>query len=85
MKFGAYCIYDSKAHAYLKPFFMPNDAMAVRAFTQIANDPQSDICRSPADFTLFKVGVWDDESGGFAETAAAASLANALHLKETRQ
>nr|QJB19262.1 MAG: nonstructural protein [Microvirus sp.] len=60
-----YSVMDEKAKAYAQPFFLEHDGMALRAFNDVANDPQSNICKHAADFTLWKLGEFDDVSGIF--------------------
>ena len=55
-----FSIYDSKAQAFNDPVYVPNQALAERAFKLAANDPQSFIGQSPTDYTLFYLGEWDD-------------------------
>ncbi len=57
-----YVIYDSKAQFYNKPFSQLNDEIALRTAQQMRNDENSELYRNPADFTLFKIGQYDDES-----------------------
>lgn len=63
MKLLAFAIYDSKADAYNTPFFMNNHLEAERAFRINVNDPSTTISKAPEDFTLFKVGEYDTETG----------------------
>lgn len=58
-----FTIYDSKAAAYLQPFFSVNSAVAIRSFTTAANDVQHDFNRYAADYTLFAIGEFDPNSG----------------------
>jgi hypothetical protein len=60
MKINAYVIYDVKAKMYNKPFYLQNDDVALRAFTDLANDPNTDVSKHPADFILFSVGTYED-------------------------
>ena len=53
-------IFDSKAKAYLTPFYLPNDAMAIRTFTDCINDPNHAFSKNPQDYTLFKLGTFDN-------------------------
>lgn len=62
MKHHIFTIYDSKADAYLPPFFLHQKAMAIRAFTDSVNNPESSISLHPADYTLFHLGEFDDNS-----------------------
>ena len=58
-------IYDTKAEAYLPPFFMKSKGEAIRAVTAHANDPQHNFCKYAEDFTLFELGSFDDSNGKF--------------------
>lgn len=63
MKMNIYAIWDRAAGAYMRPFFMNADDQAKRAFTDIATDPDHEIGKHPTDYTLFKLGLFDDNSG----------------------
>ena len=57
-----FSIYDEKAHAYLPPFTLPTAGMAIRTFTDCANAPDHAFSRNPGDYTLFELGVFDDNT-----------------------
>lgn len=63
MKTKMYAIYDSKAESYGTPFFMPTRGMAIRAFSDLARDPNSSVSKHLTDFTLFEIGFFDDSKG----------------------
>lgn len=67
MKLIAFSIYDEKAAAYLPPFFFPNDLVAQRAFHANVNDPNHMFGKYPSDYTLFQVGIFDDEKATFVQ------------------
>lgn len=81
MKQNVYAIFDSKVVAYLQPFFMRAHGEAVRAVCQAANDPNTNFCRYPADFTLFQVAEYDDSTGAFMKLDAYVNLGNVAALK----
>jgi hypothetical protein len=60
---GLYAVYDRCSRVYDGPIPQANDDTAIRAFTQMCNNPQSTVAQSPEDFTLFKVGEFDDATG----------------------
>lgn len=60
-----FSIYDSKAEAYLQPFFSPTRGMAIRSFQNAANTAGHDFNRFAADFTLFELGEFEPNSGNF--------------------
>lgn len=73
-----FCVYDSKAEAYLNPVFAVNAAVVVRSFTAAAVDPNSDFGRHPADYTLFELGEFDPGKGLFSLLEVKQVLGTAL-------
>lgn len=63
MKTLVFAVYDSKASAYGTPFFMPSVGVAVRMFTDLANDPKTTVHAHAEDYTLFEIGSYDDGPG----------------------
>jgi len=55
-----FTVYDSKAEAYLRPFFSATRGEAIRNFTDSCNDEGSQLYRHAGDFTLFYIGIYDD-------------------------
>lgn len=60
---NVYSIYDSKAQAYLTPFFASTDGVAIRWFASAAHDEKHEFSRFAADYTLFRIGSFDQVSG----------------------
>lgn len=58
-----FSVYDSKAQVFGTPFCFGTVGLALRAFTDLAKDPQSTVSRYPMDFCLFQVGEFDDNKG----------------------
>ena len=52
MQLVCFTVFDSAVGAHIMPFFMRSNGEAVRAFTAEVNNPQSNIFKSPKDFTL---------------------------------
>lgn len=63
-----YTVYDEKAEAYLDPFFVSNEGLATRAFTDCINSPSHQFGKHPHDYTLFCLGEWDNETAKFNES-----------------
>lgn len=76
-----FSVFDSKADAYILPFFCVNTAVAIRGFSLACKDETSQFCRHPGDFTLFEVGTWDETPGLFVPYEAKISLGTALEFK----
>lgn len=62
MKKPMFTIFDSAAQVYNNPWCQLNDATAIRSIRQAVFDPNTDIHRSPEDFSLFRIGEYDDET-----------------------
>lgn len=82
MKLKAYSIYDSKGTIFNAPFFQHNAGLALRAFADLANDPQSTLFRHAGDFVLYEVGEFDDTTGLLAPYATHLHLGVASQFKE---
>lgn len=55
-----FSVYDSKAQAYLPPFFSPTTGTAVRSFQVACQTEGHDFHRFGSDFTLFELGDFDE-------------------------
>lgn len=58
-----YSVYDSKAEAYMQPFYFNSRGQAIRAFSDTCNDPKSQLFAHAGDFTLFEIAKYDDQTG----------------------
>ena len=83
MKLAMFVIYDSKAELYNAPFLYQNDALAMRAARDLANDGQSQTSRTPEDFTLFKIGEYDDNTAQITPFDKFEVMARFIELKGT--
>lgn len=77
-----FSIKDSKAEAYLMPIFAPTVGVAIRIFQKAATTPDSDFCRYAADYTLFEVGTWNENTGRCKPIDANKNIINGLDVKE---
>lgn len=58
-----FTVRDSKAEAYLPPFYAAKQGLAVRMVANAVNDPDHTFFRNPEDYTLFYLGTFDEETG----------------------
>lgn len=79
---GVFAVFDVKAEIYNAPFFMAKSAMAVRAFKDLANDPNTTVCRHPADFKLVHLGFFSLVTGEFKALEFPETLGFAESFKE---
>jgi len=77
-----FTIFDSKANAYLTPFFLHMDGMALRIFKDCINDKNHQFGKHPEDYTLFCIGSWSDDKAKFL-TNNPISLGNGIEFKKT--
>lgn len=81
MNFRIFSVYDNKAKAYLPPFIMPEQGQAVRVFADCVNSKDHQFNKHPSDYTLFELGMFDDNKGKIAATAPLA-IGNGVEYKE---
>lgn len=63
MKHLAYSVFDSKTLLFSKPFYALSEAQALRSFADLGRSEDTDPGRHPEDYSLFHVGVYDDQTG----------------------
>jgi hypothetical protein len=56
-------VYDDKACFFGIPFHSLTDNEAIRSFADAVRDPQTRLALHPDDYTLYHVGVFDDNAG----------------------
>lgn len=69
-KLQVFCVQDTKAEAFMRPWVSRTVNEALRNFASECNAPDSALAKFPNDFCLWHVGEFDEETGkvkGFAE------------------
>ncbi len=85
MKTQIFVIYDSKANAYMQPWFLTTIPMAIRAFQDCIADPKHNFGAHPEDYTLFDIGQFDAQTAKINWTPPV-SLGNGLeHITQNEQ
>ncbi len=77
-----FSIFDSKAEAYLQPFFAVSRGIAIRMIMKATADSESDFHHFAADYTLFHIGAWDPQKGTIDMLDCFVSVDNLLKYKE---
>ena len=62
MKLEIFSMFDSKAQAFLPPFFLHNEAMARRMVVDAGKDETHSFARHPGDYSLYHLGSFDDST-----------------------
>ncbi len=73
-----FTVHDSKAEAFITPFFCPNRAIAIRTFATAANDETHDFHRNAADYQLFEIGTYNDKTSKITQHETPEALGLAL-------
>ena len=63
MKVSLYAVFDRASGVYDGPVPGRADQEMMRNFTFMCKNTESKISQSPEDYTLFKVGTWNDGTG----------------------
>lgn len=63
MKILAFAVFDKKINAFMPPFFCRTEGEAIRSFSDAAQDSGHMFAKHAEDYTLFKVGAFDDNAG----------------------
>lgn len=58
-----FSVFDAKAQTFSLISSKPNEAMMIRDFTNMCQDPAHPFGRNPEDFTLMCLGSFDLETG----------------------
>jgi predicted acyl esterase len=65
MKLHVYSVFDKAVGAYLQPFYARSNGEALRSFSEACNNGSSQFAKHAIDYTLVRLGEWDDCSGLF--------------------
>lgn len=63
MKMCLYSVLDVKAKAFISPFSLPNDSMALRAFGDCVQDASHMFSKHPQDYMLYRIGSFETDTG----------------------
>lgn len=76
-------VFDQVAQVFSKPVFVGNEAIAMRSLRDEVNSGSSgELAKHPSDFALYRVGVFDDNTGIITCEERPALLCRADSLKE---
>lgn len=61
-KLKMFSIFDAAAEAYGPPMVFHTMGLALREFEEICNNQQSQLYKSPADFSFWEIGEYDTDN-----------------------
>lgn len=70
MIFKVFSVFDTKANAFMLPFYALNVSVAKRNLSRAMQDETTDFYHFPADYSLFEVGEWDGDTGKLSASVA---------------
>lgn len=63
MEKNLYSIFDKKSGTYMQPFVELTDGTATRQCMDLLANPNTPFAKFPDDFTLMRIGSWDEIEG----------------------
>lgn len=60
---GVYAVLDKASAAFLPLFLLPTDNVAIREFLTLAQQKDHQFCIHAKDYSLYRLGSWDDNTG----------------------
>ena len=82
MKLGIYSIYDAQIKAFMRPMYFLTDGQAIRSFGDEVNRKDTEINKHAKDYSLFRLGEFDDGGAKFELETAPKRLIGAVELLE---
>jgi len=79
-----FTVYDSKAEAYLQPFYAVTVEVAKRNIRTAMSDASHQFSLYPGDYTLFEIGSFSDATGNLERLEAKVNHGTALELGRAR-
>lgn len=80
-KLKVFVVRDSKAEAYLNPFFTRTVGEALRMWDTTVNNGESQMGKYPEDFDLYESAEYDEDTGKFTQLEALRHLGKAVEVK----
>lgn len=82
MKSKVFSVFDDAVKSYCQPFFCASSRDAIYSFRELIKDERTTVHKSPADFFLFELGEFDDQTGVVTNLPVPSNLGSALVLME---
>ena len=84
MKLFMFAVYDSASKLYDRPFCCRSEGEALRSFGDIASDAEHPIGKHPEHYSLWEVGMYDDNKAKI-DPVVARHVASAHELVAARR
>ncbi len=84
MKQMIYSVFDSKAEAFMTPFFAPTRGVALRSFQEAASTAGHEFHKHASDYQLFELGAFEDQGAVIEAHASPVPLCPAQEYLEDK-
>lgn len=85
MKLSVYTLKDHKILLFTSPRYFHTDGEAIRSFSEGCKDEKSNLFKHPEDFTMYRIGIFDDVSGEIVSEKTPVRIADATQFKKPQQ
>ncbi|QXP08354.1 MAG: nonstructural protein [Arizlama microvirus] len=75
-----YSVYDAKMAQFGNPMFMLTNGEALRGWADIVNNKESAYNQHPEDYTLFELGIWNEDKAEIVMLPAPLAIGPALEF-----
>ena len=82
-KLQVFTVRDTKAEAYMAPFFMQARGQAIRAFVDSVNGQNEQFSKHPEDYSLWHLGSYDENTAVFDLLPTAECLGKGIDFKSS--
>lgn len=76
--FKVFSVYDGKVKVFSRPFMDQHTGSAQRSFELACKQEESPFAQFPADYVLYEVGTFDEESGRLSANNPVVQVAAAI-------
>lgn len=81
-KLKVYAIYDAAAKAYGPPMVFHTTGLALREFETICRNSDSQLFKSPADFSVWEIGEYETDTGVVESVQQIKAVAQAIEYSQ---
>lgn len=83
VEMNIYSVFDSKGRTYAQPWLAPNHQVAFRSCERTMKQPGVPIADFPADYTLFRIGTFNEKTGLISSLLVHENLGNFVQFLPT--
>lgn len=82
---NVFAVYDKKAQAYFNPCYFHYKGEALRGFEDQVTNVQSPLSKHPEDFALYRLGLFNVQTGDLQSCSKPEFVAEALDFRPLKE